>query len=34
MWIPSYRQSDTDYKSTPDGGKYEFAAWLENRGRA
>ena len=32
LWIPPYRQNDTDYKSTPDGGKYEFAAWLENAG--
>jgi hypothetical protein len=30
MWIPPYSQVDSDYKSTPDGGKYEFAAWLEN----
>ncbi|MFH0880780.1 MAG: LamG-like jellyroll fold domain-containing protein, partial [Lentisphaerota bacterium] len=30
LWIPDYSQKDTDYKSTPDGGKYEIAAWLEN----
>ncbi|OGV43413.1 MAG: hypothetical protein A2X46_13410 [Lentisphaerae bacterium GWF2_57_35] len=30
MWIPPYNQADSDYKSTPDGGRYEFAAWLEN----
>jgi hypothetical protein len=29
MWIPDPSQSDTDYKSTPDGGKYHFRAWLE-----
>ncbi len=29
LWIPPYKQSDSDYKSTPDGGKYEFVAWLE-----
>jgi hypothetical protein len=32
LWIPFFRQGDTDYKSTPDGGKYEFAAWLETAG--
>ncbi len=32
MWVPFYRQGDTDYKSTPDGGKYEFTAWLEKAG--
>ncbi len=32
LWIPPYKQNDTDYKSTPDGGKYEFAAWLEKAG--
>ncbi len=32
MWLPPYQQTDTDYKSTEDGGKYEFAAWLERAG--
>ncbi len=32
MWIPDYNQTDPDYKSTPDGGKYQFAAWLETAG--
>jgi hypothetical protein len=32
LWIPDYNQNDTDYKSTPDGGKYEFASWLETSG--
>ncbi|MFH0879472.1 MAG: hypothetical protein V2A34_07135 [Lentisphaerota bacterium] len=32
MWLPPYKQTDTDYKSTVDGGKYEFAAWLERAG--
>ncbi len=30
MWIPDYNQNHADYKSTPDGGKYQFAAWLES----
>ena len=30
MWIPDYSTTDADYKSTPDGGKYQFSAWLEN----
>ena len=30
MWIPDYSTTDSDYKSTPDGGKYQFSAWLEN----
>lgn len=30
MWIPDYNTTDSDYKSTLDGGKYQFAAWLEN----
>ncbi|HPG00553.1 MAG TPA: beta-galactosidase, partial [Kiritimatiellia bacterium] len=29
MWIPDANRADTDYKSTPDGGKYQFNAWLE-----
>ncbi len=32
MWIPDPNQADSDYKSTPDGGKYKFAAWLETTG--
>jgi hypothetical protein len=30
MWIPDPNKADTDYKSTPDGGKYVFQAWLAN----
>ena len=30
IWIPDYNTTHPDYKSTPDGGKYQFAAWLEN----
>ncbi|MBN1270540.1 MAG: beta-galactosidase, partial [Kiritimatiellae bacterium] len=30
MWIPDADQSDPDYISTPDGGRYKFAAWLED----
>ncbi|HEY8241565.1 MAG TPA: hypothetical protein VIH35_08965, partial [Kiritimatiellia bacterium] len=30
FYIPDYNPSDTDYKSTPDGGKYIFTAWLES----
>jgi len=30
MWIPDPNPTDTDYKSTPDGGKYVFQAWLAN----
>ncbi|HEY8241396.1 MAG TPA: hypothetical protein VIH35_08115, partial [Kiritimatiellia bacterium] len=30
MWIPDPNPLDTDYKSTPDGGKYHFQAWLAN----
>ncbi len=29
LWIPDYNAKDSDYKSTPDGGKYVFTAWLE-----
>jgi hypothetical protein len=29
MWIPDPNPADADYKSTPDGGKYHFNAWLE-----
>ncbi|MFH0880390.1 MAG: hypothetical protein V2A34_11810, partial [Lentisphaerota bacterium] len=29
VWITDFTQSDSDYISTPDGGKYEFVAWLE-----
>ena len=29
LWIPDWNQADSDYKSTPDGGKYVFGAWLE-----
>ena len=32
MWIPDPQQSDTDYISTPDGGQYQFTAWLEDTG--
>ena len=28
IWIPDWNQKDSDYKSTPDGGKYQFMAWL------
>ncbi len=34
VYIPDCNLNDTDYKSTADGGKYEFAAWLENGGGA
>ena len=30
VWIPNADQNDSDYISTPDGGSYEFAAWLED----
>jgi len=30
MFIPDANQSDSDYISTPDGGNYEFAAWIED----
>ena len=30
MWIPDYSTADADYKSTPDGGRYQFIAWLQN----
>jgi outer membrane protein assembly factor BamB len=29
MYIPDPNLSDPDYKSTPDGGRYVFHAWLE-----
>ena len=29
MWIPDYSTTDADYKSTIDGGKYQFLASLE-----
>ncbi len=29
MWIPDANQADSDYKSTAEGGKYQFSAWLE-----
>jgi hypothetical protein len=28
MWIPDPDQTDPDYISTPDGGRYEFNTWL------
>ncbi|MBN1269718.1 MAG: hypothetical protein JXB04_09035, partial [Kiritimatiellae bacterium] len=30
VWIPGPSQTDPDYISTPDGGAYIFAAWLED----
>ncbi len=30
MWIPDPDQTDTDYLSTPQGGSYQFKAWLED----
>ncbi|MFH0879848.1 MAG: FG-GAP-like repeat-containing protein, partial [Lentisphaerota bacterium] len=30
VWIPDYSQTDTDYISTTDGGRYVFRAWLED----
>jgi outer membrane protein assembly factor BamB len=30
MWIPDAKQNDPDYKSTADGGKYVFRAWMED----
>jgi len=32
MYIPDVNPQDTDYKSTQDGGKYQFTAWLETNG--
>ena len=29
LFIPDYTQSDSDYKSTPEGGRYQFVAWIE-----
>jgi outer membrane protein assembly factor BamB/photosystem II stability/assembly factor-like uncharacterized protein len=31
-WIPDADHGDSDYISTPDGGQYQFAAWLESTG--
>jgi hypothetical protein len=30
LWIPDFNQADSDYISTPDGGRYCFRAWLED----
>ncbi|MBN1270329.1 MAG: immune inhibitor A, partial [Kiritimatiellae bacterium] len=30
IYIPDANQNDTDYISTPDGGQYQFAVWLED----
>ena len=30
MWFPDFSLEDDDYISTPDGGRYEFVAWLED----
>jgi outer membrane protein assembly factor BamB len=30
FYIPDPNQSDADYISTPDGGQYQFTAWLED----
>jgi len=31
MWIPDYDADDPDYLSTPEGGRYQFKAWFEDR---
>ena len=30
IWIPDADANDPDYVSTPDGGSYQFLAWLED----
>ncbi len=30
IWIPGANQSDPNYVSTEDGGKYQFTSWLSN----
>jgi len=30
MWIPDPNLNDSDYISTPDGGRYKFVTWLED----